>query len=51
MCGIRGELSFDRNRPVSADSVRAMRDQLVRNGHAARGNVPDNRSLHKVPHA
>ena len=32
MCGICGELSFDRSRPVSADAVRAMRDQLTHRG-------------------
>jgi asparagine synthase (glutamine-hydrolysing) len=37
MCGLCGELSFDRSRPVSADSVRAMRDQLVHRGPDAQG--------------
>ena len=37
MCGICGELSFDRDRPVSAASVRAMRDQLVHRGPDADG--------------
>ena len=37
MCGICGELSFDRSRPVSADAVRAMRDQLVHRGPDAHG--------------
>ncbi len=37
MCGICGELSFDRSRAVSADDVRAMRDQLVHRGPDAHG--------------
>jgi len=37
MCGICGEVSFDRARPVSADSVRAMREQLVHRGPDAHG--------------
>lgn len=37
MCGICGELSFDRSRPVSAAAVRAMRDQLVHRGPDAEG--------------
>jgi asparagine synthase (glutamine-hydrolysing) len=37
MCGICGELSFDRSRPVSADVVRAMRDQLTHRGPDACG--------------
>jgi asparagine synthase (glutamine-hydrolysing) len=37
MCGICGELSFERDRPVSADAVRAMRDQLVHRGPDADG--------------
>ena len=37
MCGICGELSFDRRRPVSAEAVRSMRDQLVHRGPDAFG--------------
>lgn len=37
MCGICGELSFDRGRLVPAESVRAMRDQLVHRGPDTRG--------------
>jgi len=37
MCGICGELSFDRSRPVSADVVRAMRDQITHRGPDASG--------------
>src|SRR5580765_2136770 len=37
MCGICGELSFDRSRPVSADVVRAMRDQITHRGPDACG--------------
>ena len=37
MCGICGELSFDRSRPVSADAVRAMRDQLTHRGPDSHG--------------
>jgi asparagine synthase (glutamine-hydrolysing) len=37
MCGICGELSFERGRAVSAGAVRAMRDQLVHRGPDADG--------------
>jgi asparagine synthase (glutamine-hydrolysing) len=37
MCGICGELSFDRQRPVSAEAIRSMRDQLVHRGPDAFG--------------
>src|SRR2546430_1674808 len=35
--GICGDLSFDRSRPVSADAVRAMRDQLTHRGPDSHG--------------
>ena len=37
MCGICGELSFDRSRAVSAAAVRAMRDQLTHRGPDSHG--------------
>jgi asparagine synthase (glutamine-hydrolysing) len=37
MCGICGELSFDRRRGVSAEAVRSMRDELVHRGPDAFG--------------
>src|SRR3954471_14037228 len=37
MCGICGELSFERGRAVSAGAVRGMRDQLVHRGPDADG--------------
>jgi asparagine synthase (glutamine-hydrolysing) len=46
MCGICGELAFDGARPVAADDVRAMRDQLVHRGPDSEGIFvsPDQRA-------